>query len=103
MNRIYVKGIKNESMQNDMVSLGFTSNSRHYSANQSVRNESLVRWFPMRVTYHRELRIKALLDSIGVENFLPMHYELVETKKEGKKRMLLPAIHNLIFVIVCVT
>lgn len=81
-----------------MVSLGFASNICQYPANQSVRNESLVRWFPMRVTYHRELRIKALLDSIGVENFLPMHYELVETKKDGKKRMLLPAIHNLIFV-----
>ena len=59
---------------------------------------SLARWFPMRVTYHRELKIKTLLDSLGVENFLPMHYELVETRKGGKKRMLLPAIHNLIFV-----
>lgn len=52
----------------------------------------------MRVTYHREMKIKALLDEMGVENFLPMHYELVETKSGGKKRMLLPAIHNLIFV-----
>ncbi len=52
----------------------------------------------MRVTYHREMKIKALLDELGVENFLPMHYELVETKKGGKKRVLSPAIHNLIFV-----
>ena len=59
---------------------------------------SPLHWFPMRVTYHREMKIKALLDSMGIENFLPMHYELVETKTEGKKRMLLPAIHNLIFV-----
>lgn len=52
----------------------------------------------MRVTYHREMKIKALLDELGVENFLPMHYELVETKKGGKKRVLSPAIHNLVFV-----
>ncbi len=55
-------------------------------------------WFPMRVTYHREMKIKCLLDKLNIENFIPMHYELVETKDEGKKRMLLPAIHNLIFV-----
>lgn len=52
----------------------------------------------MRVTYHREMKIKALLDELGVECFLPMHYELVETKAGGKKRVLSPAIHNLIFV-----
>ena len=52
----------------------------------------------MRVTYHREMKIKGLLDSLGVENFLPMHYEVVETKTRGKKRVLVPAIHNLIFV-----
>lgn len=66
--------------------------------NQAVKETALVRWFPMRVTYHRELKIKALLDSIGVESFLPMHFEMVEMRTGGKKRMLLPAIHNLIFV-----
>lgn len=55
-------------------------------------------WFPMRITYHREMKIKTLLDEMGVETFLPMHWEMVETKNGGKKRMLLPAIHNLIFV-----
>lgn len=52
----------------------------------------------MRVTYHREMKIKALLDEIGIENFVPMRYELVETKNGNKKKMLVPAIHNLIFV-----
>lgn len=55
-------------------------------------------WYPMRITYHREMKIKALLDEMGIESFLPMHWEVVETKNRGKKRMLLPAIHNLIFV-----
>ena len=52
----------------------------------------------MRVTYHREMKIKALLEEIGIECFLPMHWEIMETKSGGKKRILLPAIHNLIFV-----
>lgn len=51
----------------------------------------------MRVTYHRELKIKNCLDSLEIDNFLPMRYEMVETAK-GPKRKLVPAIHNLIFV-----
>ena len=52
----------------------------------------------MRVTYHREMKIKALLDELGIECFLPMHYELVETKTGGKRRVLSPAVPNLLFV-----
>ena len=97
MNRLYANDVTIGATPNSMVSLFFT-NPLQDAVNQSNSESALMRWFPMRVTYHRELKIKALLDSMGVENFLPMHYELVETKKEGKKRMLLPAIHNLIFV-----
>ncbi len=68
------------------------------TVNQQVTTPSDLHWFPMRVTYHRELKIKTLLDNLGVDNFLPMRWEVVETKKGGKKRILLPAIHNLIFV-----
>lgn len=57
-----------------------------------------IHWFPMRVTYHREMKIKSMLDESSIENFVPMQYVLVETKSEGKKRMLQPAIHNLVFV-----
>lgn len=81
---------------NGVVSLSFTE--KYNPVNQSVREDSTMHWFPMRVTYHREMKIKALLDELGIECFLPMHYELVETKTGGKKRVLLPAIHNLIFV-----
>lgn len=56
-----------------------------------------LKWFPMRVTYHRELKIKEQLDILGIENFVPMRYELVETQ-QGRKRRLTPAVHNLIFV-----
>ncbi len=56
-----------------------------------------LKWFPMRVTYHRELKVKAELDILGIENFVPMHYEVVKTRK-GARKMLVPAIHNLIFI-----
>lgn len=54
-----------------------------------------VEWFAMRVTYHRELEAKRLLDEKGVENFIPMKY--VKSARTGKKR-LVPVIHNIIFV-----
>lgn len=86
-------------MQDSVVSLSFVpSLSTQDSTNQPVKSAALAHWFPMRVTYHRELKIKSILDDLGIENFLPMHFELVETKTGGKKSVLTPAIHNLLFV-----
>jgi len=56
-----------------------------------------IRWFPMRVTYNRELKVKSELDDLGIENFIPMQYKIVDTR-DGRRRQLVPAIHNLIFV-----
>ena len=58
-------------------------------------------WFPMRVTYQREMKVKAELDRLGIENFLPMRYKVVESQSDGDaelRRELVPAINNLIFV-----
>jgi len=55
-------------------------------------------WFPMRVTYSRELKIKAELDRLKIENFIPMTYKLMDTDTERPHRELVPAINNLIFV-----
>lgn len=55
-------------------------------------------WYPMRVTYGREVKVKESLDKLGIDNFLPMHYELVDPGDGNKKRLLVPAIHNLIFI-----
>ena len=101
MKRFYFDEIQNKTMPNGRVSLSIAlspSNHSHNLVNQQVTVDNSSHWFPMRITYHRELRIKAMLDGLGIENFLPMHYELVETKTQGKKRILSPAIHNLIFV-----
>ena len=58
-------------------------------------------WFPMRVTYSREMKVKAELDRLGIENFVPMTYKVVESRNDGDRelrRALVPAISNLIFV-----
>lgn len=54
-------------------------------------------WYPMRVTYNRELRVKARLDELGIENYLPMKYDIV-IRGGDRVRMLVPAVSNLIFV-----
>ena len=54
-------------------------------------------WYPLRVTYSRELLLKEALDAENIENFIPMHYE--ETTESGRRRIRRkPAVHNLIFV-----
>ena len=55
-------------------------------------------WFPMRVTYSRELKVKAELDRLGIESFIPMSYKLVNVDTDNPHRKLVPAINNLIFV-----
>ncbi|MBQ6751463.1 MAG: UpxY family transcription antiterminator [Bacteroidaceae bacterium] len=54
-------------------------------------------WYPMRVTYNRELKVKENLDRLGIENFLPVKNKLIE-RSGHRKFELVPAIHNLLFV-----
>lgn len=54
-------------------------------------------WYPIRVTYSREMKVKAILDEMHVESFIPMNYVNVKIK-EQIQRKLVPAIHNLLFV-----
>lgn len=51
----------------------------------------------MYCTYGSELKVKAELDRLKVENYLPMACMQVEQDGE-KRREMVPAIHNLIFV-----
>ena len=55
-------------------------------------------WFPMRVTYSRELTVKAELDRLEIENFVPMTFKLIDDDTDNPHRELVPAINNLIFV-----
>lgn len=54
-------------------------------------------WFAIRVTYHRELKVKEDLDARGIPNFVPMQYRREERKGVMVKR-LVPSVHNLIFI-----
>ena len=64
----------------------------------TVNPQSDMNWFAIRVSYSRELALKAILDAEKIENFIPMRYEYVI--KSGKRvRRLLPAIHILVFII----
>ena len=54
-------------------------------------------WYALRVTYNRELKVKADLDTRGVTNFVPMQYRREERGGVMVKR-LVPSVHNLIFV-----
>lgn len=55
------------------------------------------KWYPLRVTYQQEMKVKHDLDSKKIECFIPMTYVY---KMHGERRIkqLKPAIHNLIFV-----
>ena len=55
-------------------------------------------WFPMRVTYSREMKVKGELDRLGIENFVPMRYRIADADAKNPRRELVPAINNLIFV-----
>ena len=75
------------------------------TANRLVRDTTMCGdpkvWFPMRVTYSREMKVKAELDRLGIGNFVPMTYKMVESRTDGTtelRRELVPAINNLIFV-----
>ena len=55
------------------------------------------KWFPIRVTYCREMKLKEVLDSLNIENYIPMRRS-DKVVNGQKKRILQPAIHNLVFI-----
>lgn len=57
-----------------------------------------VAWYAMSATFGRALKAKEFLESRSVRCFIPMKHEVVSDGKNGKKRQLVPAISNLLFV-----
>ena len=53
-------------------------------------------WFAMRVTYRREMKVKAEMDALGVQAFVPMRR--INQRGGRLSNALEPAIHNLIFI-----
>lgn len=63
-----------------------------------VDKETDIVWFAMSAPYRRELIAKEYLERKEVECFVPMKEALVERRNGIKRRQMVPAIHNLIFV-----
>lgn len=59
------------------------------------RNE--VRWYPMHVSYHREMAVKEALEARGIVCYVPL-VTVAEKHEMQVVARLEPAIHNLIFV-----
>lgn len=59
--------------------------------------ENREEWFALRVTYSRELKVRAQLESLGIESYVPMHFRLT-TRNGQQRKVWTPLIHNLIFV-----
>ena len=57
-----------------------------------------IEWFAMSATFGRALKAKVFLESHSVRCFIPMKYEVFSDGNHGKKRQLVPAISNLLFV-----
>ena len=53
-------------------------------------------WWAMSAPYRRELKAKAILDSCGIECFVPMRNQPVRKRSGAMVRELRPAVHNLI-------
>ena len=71
--------------------------AKRVSPSYAQSDEGVVRWYPMRVTYNRELRVNDCLKLLDIETFLPTRQQLVE--RGGKRRYEeVPLVHNLLFV-----
>lgn len=80
---------------NDMTTSASIESSMERS--QSILSSSALNWYALRITYGRELALQEYLNSEGIENCIPMHYEYT-IKNERRVRKLVPAVHNLVFV-----
>lgn len=78
---------------NDMTTSASIESSMERS--QSLLSSSALNWYALRITYGRELALQEYLNSEGIENFIPMHYEYT-IKNERRVRKLVPAVHNLV-------
>lgn len=59
-------------------------------------NDTL-RWWAMSAVYNRSLRARTQLEAFGAEVFIPMRCVL-RTSGGHKQRLMIPAVHNLLFV-----
>ena len=76
----------------------YGNNMFQLTQERTVEDNNDIFWFAMSAPYRRELIAKEFLDKKGIECFVPMKEALVERSNGIKRRLLVPAIHNLVFV-----
>lgn len=54
-------------------------------------------WYPIRVTYSQEMKVKSYFDACQIASFIPMRYSEIQRNGQSKIK-LVPVIHNLVFV-----
>ena len=74
----------------------FSEQSHRMEAEKDTEKESEI-WYAMRATYRREPDAMRLLEKENLDCFVPMQYK-ISLKKGRKVRVLVPVVHNLIFV-----
>jgi len=60
------------------------------------RNEDI--WFAVRTFFCKEESVARYLSSHGIEHFIPQRYQEEVTLDGERKRKLVPAVHNLLFI-----
>lgn len=55
-------------------------------------------WFAVRTFYCKEESVARYLSSHGIEHFIPQRYQEEVTLNGERKRKLVPAVHNLLFI-----
>lgn len=63
----------------------------------SENTQNKQEWYAIRVTYSRELVVKAYLDGMGIESYIPMHFA-ERTYGNKTRKVWEPLIHNLLFI-----
>ena len=80
-----------------IISLDLRSETMILAAYDTT-SSSPVQWFAMSATFRRETKARAILETAGIECFIPMRYMPVTKRNGHKTKELIPAVHNLIFV-----
>lgn len=65
---------------------------------ESAMEEASARWYAMSAPYRREQKAQEMFEAEGLENFLPLRYQIVSGPGGRKIRELRPAVPSLIFV-----
>ena len=62
-----------------------------------MQEPDVLHWYPLRVTYSRELKVRGILQTAGYECFVPMVFR-TEVRDGVESRKTVPAVNNLCFV-----